>query len=1193
MRLTKLLPPTAVAGGVARPRLEGIADRMLEVPAALVTGGGGFGKSTLLATWFTRLGSRARVAWLAIEPQDASLTALAEAFQQAAQHAIPELGDSVRRLLDEGCRDVAPYASALVNELFVVTEDLGVHLVLFVDDVHHVCDDPDGALAFLSAFLTGLPPRVHLALASRRALSFPPLAKLRNAGRLVEVDEAALRFRPDEASALVGDARMAERLVERTEGWAIAVRLTAALAPSHGGDLDEMLGSAGESVFRFLAEEVVSSLPAETRAQLHALALPTSVDPATANVLLEREDGAAILDALTQRGLYLTVDRRGQRRFHHLFREFLLHRFRLEDPAGERELRRRYAVLLRERGEKLEALGQLIEAGAYLDVVEYVQEALMTIRFTDRFRALLDLLAQVPEAVKRQKPMLYRLHAMALQRCGLLRDSDEQLARCYDAALAAGDDATACMALLELGVGSDDFRFQGHGEFRRSEGYFRRALELARSRELRGRTGYRRLAHYFLGMALAARYAYGEALRHLSAAERLELEEGRHGELILVGEALAFGWMGEWRRSLECAEHAEELFRNGAEFQLGHAWLAQARAQLALREDAARARELCAQAVEAFRAAQQQDELGGAYLTMLRALLAADPPDLAGAAAACDEAARALDPRDPVARFELAFARAEIAAASGETDVVEARLADAAAIARRSGDRRRAALVTLAEARSRTARGQDEEAAALFGEAAERFAGVGDRHHRALARLEWAASGARRGTLTAEALGETQVQLETQHLEHVANAAPRAAGALLAWALRHGVEVERAERLFGGFVADDEEVAAVALDASLPAPGRAAAVRLLAKGAQGSCRALIVKLTKDGDALVSSTATAVLNLLPAGDAPQLRVSVVGELRVQVGGVTFSERDPRFSRKKAAELLKYLALAGSPVSRRSAIEALWPDGGSGADVTLRVTLHALRRALQPADEGVGEYVEIRGSSIALNRERFAGTDAETALANVRRGTYLLARRELDEARAALESAVELLEGAQREAEVPEWMGVHARRWRSAYAEAQRSLAAVHAATGRSDAALEAALRALAYDPLDEESVALLLDLYGARGDVEEGRALFSRYKHRLSEALSLSPSRELVERYSRLLARRVESERRGLSERELEVLRLVAQGRSNKEIASALSLSPWTVNNHMARILRKLNVENRAAAVSIAGSVLGGIEREGR
>ncbi|MEN3314618.1 MAG: hypothetical protein V7605_852 [Acidimicrobiaceae bacterium] len=55
----------------------------------------------------------------------------------------------------------------------------------------------------------------------------------------------------------------------------------------------------------------------------------------------------------------------------------------------------------------------------------------------------------------------------------------------------------------------------------------------------------------------------------------------------------------------------------------------------------------------------------------------------------------------------------------------------------------------------------------------------------------------------------------------------------------------------------------------------------------------------------------------------------------------------------------------------------------------------------------------------------------------------------------------------------------------------------------------------------------------------------------------------------------------LSDRELDVLRLVAQGRTNKEAAAALNLSENTVKNHMANILDKLHLRSRVEAAVYA------------
>jgi NarL family two-component system response regulator LiaR len=72
--------------------------------------------------------------------------------------------------------------------------------------------------------------------------------------------------------------------------------------------------------------------------------------------------------------------------------------------------------------------------------------------------------------------------------------------------------------------------------------------------------------------------------------------------------------------------------------------------------------------------------------------------------------------------------------------------------------------------------------------------------------------------------------------------------------------------------------------------------------------------------------------------------------------------------------------------------------------------------------------------------------------------------------------------------------------------------------------------------------------------------------------------------NRLRERASDSEHPGhaeLSERELEILRLLAQGWDNGEIAETLVISPRTVKNHVSSILAKLQMENRVQAAVYA------------
>jgi DNA-binding NarL/FixJ family response regulator len=102
--------------------------------------------------------------------------------------------------------------------------------------------------------------------------------------------------------------------------------------------------------------------------------------------------------------------------------------------------------------------------------------------------------------------------------------------------------------------------------------------------------------------------------------------------------------------------------------------------------------------------------------------------------------------------------------------------------------------------------------------------------------------------------------------------------------------------------------------------------------------------------------------------------------------------------------------------------------------------------------------------------------------------------------------------------------------------------------------------------------------GARGYVLKAGApeeLFRAVRTAASGGVGLA-----AEAASRLVSE-VTDPGRTLSPREIEVLRLLAQGLGNRAIAAGLFLTEATVKTHLVRIYRKLDADNRAGAVSEA------------
>jgi DNA-binding CsgD family transcriptional regulator len=110
---------------------------------------------------------------------------------------------------------------------------------------------------------------------------------------------------------------------------------------------------------------------------------------------------------------------------------------------------------------------------------------------------------------------------------------------------------------------------------------------------------------------------------------------------------------------------------------------------------------------------------------------------------------------------------------------------------------------------------------------------------------------------------------------------------------------------------------------------------------------------------------------------------------------------------------------------------------------------------------------------------------------------------------------------------------------------------------------------------------------ARGNTEEAHALLGEVREicgPLKAEPALALVAELEENLQSPAVPPTSSSRGGLTKRELEVIRLVAQGMSNQEIAESLIISEHTVHRHVANVLSKLGTSSRTAAVAQAAQL---------
>jgi DNA-binding NarL/FixJ family response regulator len=261
------------------------------------------------------------------------------------------------------------------------------------------------------------------------------------------------------------------------------------------------------------------------------------------------------------------------------------------------------------------------------------------------------------------------------------------------------------------------------------------------------------------------------------------------------------------------------------------------------------------------------------------------------------------------------------------------------------------------------------------------------------------------------------------------------------------------------------------------------------------------------------------------------------------------------------------------------------------------LRALRRDAE--EERDPHYRQAVHQVIAAWQARFAGArlasqvDAELAEA---RSASALARcprcsAELSVVSAELLARIGRPEDARRELaawEAGQTTPTYLMRevWRA------RALAAIAMAEGdhvEAASILEALIEALQEASLVEDLLWARLDLGRALGRVDRDRAVAALTEAALlAESIGAVTQRRLAARALRDLGVRAWRRGRatagdgigGLSEREREVADLVADGRSNREIAEELLVSPKTVERHVTNVLAKLGLRNRTEVASL-------------
>lgn len=356
-------------------------------------------------------------------------------------------------------------------------------------------------------------------------------------------------------------------------------------------------------------------------------------------------------------------------------------------------------------------------------------------------------------------------------------------------------------------------------------------------------------------------------------------------------------------------------------------------------------------------------------------------------------------------------------------------------------------------------------------------------------------------------------------------------------------------------------------------------------------RSVLKRLAESEETAVREEAQGLLRSVPERPPTRMELRVLGDLELYRDGERVEE--PAARRERVRALLHYVVAHGE-ARREGLAAALWPDLDAGAAANnLRVTLSHIRNLLEPdRDAGApsfflpqtGDVVSLRvGDGMELDVDRFEHAIKSAESSDV--------SGDPKGALAGYEEAIDLHRGEfLADATNPTWGEERRLTLRALLVSGLLRAAELRLGRDELDAAVSYLERAEAVAPGNQP----VLRTHVLARERRDGHAAARRTLEKALEKLAdagLDPdgeTRRLAGRFGLDLgapeARPVEQPDEsalGLSTREIEVLRLVDRGLSNREIAETLFVAPSTVKTHLENVYDKLGVRRRTQAATVA------------
>ena len=1074
--IAKILPPSGASGLISRPRLLGLVETALQRRLTTMVAEAGFGKSTLLASWW----DAAPCAWYTADAGD-DLSTMGRRLFDALQLRVPDLAGDVTNAVESGgpAADQLARADTLASRM---AEALHGHLtsdlLLLIDDVQAL-DASGPCVRLIEGLCRHGPAKLHVVLSGRRATPFP-VERLRGQGQLLEVGGSDLAFTRAEVRELVGarlgapSDRVTAHVHRVAGGWPAAVILAVealrGAAPAEWGGVLANLDRRGAPLLTYLAEEVFAHQTVGVRRLVSRLALVDAVSPDRCDALGLR-GAAPLLTDLAHQGLLVEERPDGSMALRPLIREFALAHLPVP-PRAAASFRLRVAERLHADGDTAAALRVLIGAGAVDRVTALIETTGRSLVAHGHGATVLDACALIPLA--RRSAVIDEVEGEAQQ----VRGESERALACFQRAAAAyeglpahlawriglihylrGDPATA----LEVYARALDDTHAAIAD---------RALLLA----------WTATAHWLLGEVDPCRQLATDAMAAAGSSGDRRALAAAHTVMAMLaaldGDRRAND--AHYLMALRAAEEAPDILQavrirtnRGSHF-LEEGAYAEALQEL---EVALRLAELTSFASFAALSLSNRGETKLRQGRLDEALADFDASRERYQAIASDMVAYPL-----VGIGEVYRERGNLAQA-------HAAFEEAVTITERSGDiqGRVPALAGLALVIA----GDDPERARQMADQAV-ACGTGLGYVAALLASGWVAAAAHDMARAHELAGNAAAAArarrdraglaESLTLMAVSGGEPHAAPRQLSDAAAIWKEV-------GNPLGEAKvELVQATLERS---PGAA----LRRRRAERQLEIFGVRANVGG-----SMAAGPLAVIARAEQPPVRISALGGFAVIRDGDVV--RVSEWQSKRARELLKVLvARRGRPAARPSLIEVLWP-GQEEADRLsnrLSVALTTIRGVLDPARRYPSEhFITADGDVVALNLDT-VDVDLEAFLASAGDGLARMRAGDVARALPALEAASGAYAGDFLEENAyDDWAVPPREEARAAFIAVSRALASEASAHHDTDRAVAHYLRVLEVDRYDEAAQLALVDVLSAAGRHGEAHRHFLSYRRAMAE-----------------------------------------------------------------------------------------------